>query len=139
VPDSTPLEILVVDDELADLQLMCNILRRVGYTVVPASGYLAAINTFRLKSGRFALVVTDVSLPKKNGCELARALLALQPDLKVLFVSATSGAEVCRYYDMLGPGLHFLEKPFKRNEFLTLVRLILENGEVYPLARAGAP
>jgi hypothetical protein len=44
------------------------------------------VNTFRLHSGGFTLLVTAVSLPEKNGCELARILLGLQPDLKVLLV-----------------------------------------------------
>jgi DNA-binding response OmpR family regulator len=118
-------EILVVDDELADLELMCNALRAEGYRVLPASGYRAGINTFVLHKGGIDLLVTDVALPEKNGCELATRLLAVQPDLKVLFVSGASGAEVCRYYGVLAPGMHFLEKPLKRDEFIRLVRLIL--------------
>jgi CheY-like chemotaxis protein len=140
VSDDESSEILVVDADPENLQLMCDALRREGCKVVPTSGYFAAVGTHRLHSGHFALLVTAVSLPKKNGCELARVLLALQPDLKVLFVSAPSGAEVCRYYRMQGPGLHFLEKPFKRAEFLDQARLILEKGEAHPLHKtAGQP
>jgi CheY-like chemotaxis protein len=75
VSQKKPSEILVVDGEPKNLQQMCNALRSGGYQVVPTSGYLAALNTFRLHSGGFALLVTAVSLPEKNGCELARILL----------------------------------------------------------------
>lgn len=122
-------EILLVDDEIADLELMCSTLRKDGHSVIPASGYLAGIHTFRLHKGGFDLFITDVSLPEKNGCELARNLLAMEPSLKVLFVSAAAGAEVCRFYGMLGPGLHFLEKPVRPDKFLRLVRLILGGRE----------
>jgi two-component system OmpR family response regulator len=122
----TPREVLVVDDELADLELMCGALRQEGYKVVPATGYLAAINTYGMHVGGFDLVVTDIALPDQNGCELAKKLLALNQNLKVLFVSATSGAEVCRFYGLLGPGIHFLEKPLKRDAFIRMVRLIME-------------
>jgi len=117
---------LVVDHELADLELMCTSLRREGYKAFPASGYLAGINTFRLHLGEIDLLVAAVALPDRNGCELAQRVLALKPNLRVLFVSATSGAEVCRFYGMLGPGLHFLEKPLRDEEFIRMVRLILE-------------
>jgi len=127
VAKTEPLEILLVDDEIADLELMCNALRKEGYKVIPASSYLAGINTFRFHTGGFDLLITDVSLPENNGCELARDLLALQPRLKVLFVSAAAGAEVCRFYGMIGWEVHFLQKPVKRDKFLRLVRLILEN------------
>jgi CheY-like chemotaxis protein len=44
VANRKPFEILVVDDEIADLELMCNALRKKGYKVIPASSYLAGIN-----------------------------------------------------------------------------------------------
>jgi CheY-like chemotaxis protein len=121
-----PKEVLVVDDELADLELMCGALRQEGYKVVPANSYLAAIKTYGMHVGGFDLVVTDIALADQNGCELAKKLLDLNPNLKVLFVSATSGAEVCRFYGLLGPGVHFLEKPLKRDAFIRMVRLIME-------------
>ena len=117
---------MVVDHELADLEMMCRALRREGYKALPASGFLAGINTFGLHLGDIELVVAAVALPTSNGCVLVKRMQAMKPNLKVLFVSATSGAEVCRFHGMLGPGLHFLEKPLQREEFIRLVRLILE-------------
>lgn len=119
-------EVLVVEHELADLELMCTALRQAGYKALPASGYLAGLNTFRMHLGEIDLLVAAVALPYNNGCELAQKMLAFEPNLRILFVSATSGAEVCRFYGMLGPGLHFLEKPLQHEEFIRMVRLILE-------------
>jgi two-component system cell cycle sensor histidine kinase/response regulator CckA len=119
-------EILVVDDSIDDLALMCGALRTGGYKVIPTSSYRAAINTFRLHSGHFVLLVAAVSLPEKNGCELANTLLATDPSLKILLVSRPSGAAICRFYDMLGQGIHFLEKPLDQERFVKLVRLIVE-------------
>lgn len=78
--------------------------------------------------GDIDLLVTAVALPERNGCELAKRLLAIKPELKVLFVSGPAGAETCRFYGMLGHGLHFLEKPLKGDEFIRIVRLIMEPG-----------
>ena len=123
-----PTEILVVDDEISDLTLMCTILRREGYRVIPASGYLAGFNTFSLHAGHFDLLVTDVSLPDENGCELAKTLLAIDPSLRVLFVSGPSGAAIFHFYNILGPGIHYLEKPLNQDKFVKLIRTILEPG-----------
>jgi two-component system, cell cycle sensor histidine kinase and response regulator CckA len=124
--DKKKKEILVVDHELADLELMCRALRMEGYKALPASGYLSGINTFAMHLSEIHLVVTAVALPEKNGCELAKNLTAVNPNLRVLFVSGMTGAEVCRFYGMLGEGLYFLEKPLNRDEFVRMVRLILE-------------
>lgn len=122
-------EILVVDDEASDLSLMCNTLRLEGYRVIPASGYVAAFNTFSLHSGRFELLVTDIALPYNNGCELAETLLAMDPGLKVLLVSGLSGAEVLRFCKLHGrPEIPYLEKPIDRDKFVKLVSQILERG-----------
>lgn len=128
MPNPKQKEILVVDDELSDLEVMCSCLRREGYTVLPASGYLSGINTFAMHLGDIDLLVTAVALPERNGCEMAKRLLAIKPELKVLFVSGPAGAETCRFYGMLGQGLHFLEKPLKGDEFIRIVRLIMEPG-----------
>jgi DNA-binding response OmpR family regulator len=118
--------VLVVDDDLGDLELMCRALRAEGYKVLPASGYRSGFYTFGMHKGEIDLLVTAVALPEKNGCELAKRLLAIDTDLNVLFVSGAAGAEVCRFYGMLGQGLHFLEKPLEADEFIRLIRLILE-------------
>lgn len=118
--------ILVVDPDLANLESMCKEIRHQAHRAFPASGFLAGYNTFLLHSGEIDLLVTAISLPGNNGCELAKRLLEKIPDLKVLFVSHPSGAEICRYYGLLGDRMYFLEKPFKNEEFRRMVRLILE-------------
>jgi len=129
-------QIMVVESDLVDLELMCRALREEGYKVLPASGYLSGINTFGMHLSEIDLLVTAVALREKNGCELAKNLLGISPELKVLFVSAVAGAETCRFYGMLGEGIHFLEKPLEREEFIRLVRLILE--PAVPIRTMGA-
>jgi CheY-like chemotaxis protein len=127
---------MVVENDPADLGLMCAALRADGYSILPATGYLTGINTFGMHMNEIELLITAVALPEKNGCELVKGLRAIDPDLKVLFVSGTAGAEICRFYDFPGVGVYFLEKPLERLDFMRMVRQILEPG--VPIRTMGA-
>ena len=116
--------ILAVDDEIADLNLMCNALRAEDYTVFAAASYAEAMQTHRMHQGAIDLLVADVSLPDKNGCQLAGDLLEADPGLKVLFVSGATGTEVFKFSKL--SNVHLLEKPFGGAELLSRVRGILE-------------
>jgi DNA-binding response OmpR family regulator len=115
--------ILAVDDEIADLNLMCNVLRAQGYTVFAAGSYAEAVQTYRMHQGGIDLLVADVSLPDKNGCDLALVLLEAEPDLKVLFVSGATGTEVFKFSKL--SNVHLLNKPFGPKELLSRVRGML--------------
>ena len=119
-------QILVIENEINYLEMVCRTLRMEGHKALPASSYLAGINSFILHSGEFNLIICAVALDEHNGCELIKRIFSMKPDQEVLFVSAPAGAQVCRYHGMLGPGLHFLEKPFSQDQFVRFVRLILE-------------
>jgi DNA-binding response OmpR family regulator len=125
---------LVVDDDLSDLELMCGALRKEGFKVLPASSYLAGVNTYSLHLGAIDLVITAVALPGKDGCEMVKTILATAPEQKVLFVSFPAGAEACRFYGMLGEGMYFLEKPLTREKFVRRVNLITESSVRYRTA-----
>ena len=90
--------ILLVDDEQTDRELMRHILQPEGHHVLEASNYSQAIEVFEQHSRQIDLLVADVALPERNGCELAKYLLKLEPELRVLFVSGFTGAEICKQY-----------------------------------------
>jgi DNA-binding response OmpR family regulator len=133
VPGET---ILLVDDEEADRGLMHGILARQGYEVLEAMDYSSAWIVFKNNRERITLLVTDVSLPSANGCELFKALIQDKPDLRVLFVSGFVGAEICRTYGVFTSELFFLRKPFRPEELLARVQAVLESSGPFPAAFA---
>src|SRR5947207_934780 len=128
-----PMFVLVVDDEPGDCQTMADVLTAEGYRVYKAADAPSAMTVME-QQPEIELLVTDISLPGTNGCELARQLLKKRPHLKVLFVSGFVGAEVCQYYGVPVGDLLFLRKPFTPRALVTRVRAVLASTEPVSLA-----
>ena len=80
--------ILVVDDDAAVRDVVCDVLTELGYAAEPASNGADALDRFR--PGRHRLVVTDLAMPTMNGLQLARRLRALEPTIPILMFSAAA-------------------------------------------------
>jgi CheY-like chemotaxis protein len=120
--------ILLVEDEPAILAVGTKILERQGYTVLAAASPDQALRFSRKHAGDIHLLITDVVMPRMNGGDLARNLLARYPDLKCLFMSGYT-ANVIAHHGVLDAGVHFIQKPFSIQDLATKVRTALEASE----------
>ena len=118
--------ILLVEDELASLNLIRKMLERQGYIVLAASTPGEAIRLAREHAGEIHLLMTDVVMPEMNGRDLARRLLSLFPHLKRLFASGYT-ANVIAHQGVLDEGMHFIQKPFSRKDLAAKVREALDS------------
>ena len=120
-------QILVVDDDPVILRIMCEVLTRAGYIVLPAGGGWHAIETYESAATQPHLLVTDVAMPDLTGPVLAARLRKRQPELKVLFVSGFHDTELVQRF-VAGQGYALLPKPFTPDGLLRTVRQALETG-----------
>ena len=72
-------------------------------------------------AGSIDLLITDVVMPETNGRDLANRLTALQPSLRVLFMSGYT-ANVIAHRGVLDAGVQFMQKPFSAYELAVKVR-----------------
>lgn len=117
---------------------MAKALEQDGYSVWQAADSTSALRVADQQDRAIDLLVTDISLPGTNGCELAQELLKRWPELKVLFVSGHVGAEVCQYYGIPVTDLFFLRKPFKPDTLVERVRQVLQTNARLALAKDDA-
>ncbi|HEY6552919.1 MAG TPA: PAS domain S-box protein, partial [Vicinamibacteria bacterium] len=117
--------ILLVEDEAAMRIIAREILQEHGYRVLEASGPDAAMEVARRHSEPIHLLLTDVVMPQMNGRKLAEALVALRPELKVLYMSGYTD-DVLAHSGVLESGTLFLEKPFTALALLGRVRAALQ-------------
>lgn len=76
--------ILFVDDEAAIVRLGERMLQRLGYEVTSSTDPQKALALFESDPQRYDTVVTDMTMPRMAGDELARKILAVRPDVPVL-------------------------------------------------------
>jgi CheY-like chemotaxis protein len=117
--------ILIVEDELALLELSCSMLERPGYRVLAAATPGEAIRLAEEYAEEIHLLMTDVVMPEMNGRDLARKILSLYPNMKRLFMSGYT-ADVIAHHGVLDDGVHFLQKPFSKAALTARVREALE-------------
>ncbi len=112
-PPPKPAEtILVVDDDREVLSLAVDLLRSAGYTVVGTADPSQALQLARTHAQPLDLLLTDVVMPLKSGLQLASDVRAIQPEVKVLLMSAYRTQEIDDYRIREAPGGPFLDKPF---------------------------
>lgn len=120
--------ILLIDDEASQRQFMRRVLEDAGYNVLEGADYDEALIIHNQHRGKIDVLLTDISLPGRNGYVLVKDLIEIDPGLNAIFVSGPAGAEACRYHGMATTDVHFLEKPFSASELLQRIRRVLEAG-----------
>ena len=117
--------ILVVEDEPSVRSITVEILRRAGFTVMHAPGGEEALAIAAGQGRTIDLLITDVVMPRMNGRELSRELVARHPDIKVLFTSGYSH-DVLSRQGVLEPGVTLLAKPYTPQTLTAAIRKMLD-------------
>jgi len=117
--------VLVVEDEEALRKVAELILVRDGYTVLIASSGDEALSLAKDFPKPIDLIATDVVMPGLGGRDLARRLIAMHPNAKVLFMSGYTDDAMLRH-GIPEPGTAFLQKPFSGPALTQKIREILD-------------
>ena len=117
--------ILLVEDEPTILKMTATMLKILGYSVLAAATPAEAIRLTREFKGKIHLLLTDVIMPQMNGRKLAQQLLAMQPEMKCLFMSGYT-ADVISDQETLARGIFFIQKPFSKKDLAAEIRKALQ-------------
>ncbi len=107
--------ILVVEDDVTILDIIREMLEKLGYVVLSADTPGLAIELLEEHSAVIDLLISDVIMPEMNGKDLLQSLKAQKPDLKCLFISGYT-ADVIAHHGVLDRDVCFLQKPFSLPE-----------------------
>ena len=82
--------ILMVDDEVDIVNAAKIILEQTGYEVMTFTNSLEAWQTFKADPNRFDLLISDLTMPRLTGLELAKNVLSIRPDLPIIICTGFS-------------------------------------------------
>ncbi len=117
--------ILLVEDDPSVLQMTTSMLQRLGYSVLTASTPGEAIRLTESPDMKIHLLITDVIMPEMNGRDLAELLLTVNNGIKCLFMSGYT-SDIIDNQGLLVEGMHFIQKPFSKNELASKIREMLD-------------
>lgn len=128
--NSTPVEpghetILLVEDEIAILEMTELMLKQLGYQVLAAGTPREAIRLAEKHDSKIHLLITDVVMPEMNGLELVKNIHTIYPELRCLYMSGYT-ADVIALHGVLEEGLNFIQKPFSTQEFGAKLKEVLD-------------
>ena len=125
--------VLLVDDE----QMLCEMgkafLTRLGYTVTAFTDSTLALEQFKAAPEAFDVVITDMTMPRITGLDIAREVLSARPDMPVVLCTGFSElvteqtAEQCGIRELLN-------KPLVMKDLAIAVRRALSPEERSPSA-----
>jgi signal transduction histidine kinase len=110
--------LLIVDDELAHLQALCDTLGTVGYETTGCANAEQALQA--LAAASFDLLLSDLQMPGMDGIALMRAALARDPSLTCVIMTG-QGSVATAVAAMQAGALDYILKPFKLSAALPVL------------------
>jgi DNA-binding NtrC family response regulator len=118
-----PPRVLVVDDDPGVRYTLREILSSEGLEVEEAADGAEALAALAARPA--ALVVTDLRMPRLDGMELLRRVIAKAPAPRVVVITA-HGSERQAVEAMKAGAFDYFRKPFENDELLAVVRRAVE-------------
>lgn len=126
--------ILVVDDEVAVLEVIGRFLDSEGYTVLSVDNTQAAIQI--ASDVKVDLLLADVFMPTLSAKALANRISRVQVGMKVIFMTGYS-RETMIDHGVVPMGAAVLQKPISKRDLLRQVHDTFASGTCWPQAAPG--
>jgi DNA-binding NtrC family response regulator len=119
----TPEFIAVIDDEEDIVKLFTDVIQINGYFVMGFTNPPFLIEYTREFPDRIGLILIDYRMPEMTGCELANQIVAINPKIKMILITA--------YDDIVNNALNLeiVKKPITISKILEIVNQYM-NGTV---------
>lgn len=115
-------KVLIVDDQFGIRTLLNEVLSKEGYKIYQAANGLQALNV--TKQHAPDLVLLDMKIPGMDGLEILKKMKEIDPDIKVLIMTAYGEMDLIEKTKKLGALAHF-SKPFDIEEIRSAVKKYL--------------
>ena len=119
-------KILITDDENSIIAMLTHLFERLGYDVTASIDPVKIYETFEKDPSGFDLLITDMTMPKMTGYDLAKRIKALRPDMPIIL--CTGYSDMIDEKKAMEIGIsRFIMKPLALYTVAETVRQILDN------------
>jgi NtrC-family two-component system response regulator AlgB len=112
------MDFLVIDDDKTFRDATCFLIEEEGHSADGAES--GQLGLSRLKEDKYEAVLLDLNLGRENGLEVLTEILKQYPDLPIVMFTAQGSIKIA-VESMQRGAVDFLEKPFQREQFLTVL------------------
>jgi PAS domain S-box-containing protein len=117
--------ILLIDDEQMIVDVGTFMLESQGYRVLSCTAPIQALELFKENPEKFDLIVTDMTMPKMTGLDLAHAILQIRPDIPIIMCTGFSEDLTEETASDLGIS-EIIYKPILNRDMTEKVRKVLD-------------
>jgi PAS domain S-box-containing protein len=103
--------LLVIDDEEGVRSVAARMIERFGFTTISAADGCAGVELFREHADHIVAVLLDLTMPRMDGEQTMRAILAIKPGARVVIMSGYDEQVLTDRFASIAPA-GFLQKPF---------------------------
>ncbi len=118
--------ILFVDDEEMITNMGKQMLESLGYKVTIKTNSVEALEYFESNPDKFDLIITDQTMPKLTGHELARKILKIRPNIPIILCTGFS-AKINEKKALANGISAFLLKPLLKHTMAEAIREVLDS------------
>jgi CheY-like chemotaxis protein len=121
------LHILLIDDDASVLRSIKFLLERCGYGISEYTDPAKALDSLRLDSSRFDLMVIDYNMPSMSGTEVASAVRKIRKGMPIAITSGYIDEELRSLADEVGVQ-EFIPKPCSLDDLIAIVERLAHAG-----------
>jgi PAS domain S-box-containing protein len=117
--------ILLVDDDETITDINKRILEKLGYKVATLTSSVEALDTFQKAPDSFDLIITDMTMPKMTGADLAKHIIVIRPDIPIIL--STGHSELINEEKAKKIGIKdYIMKPVTMKDLAETTRKVLD-------------
>jgi nitrogen-specific signal transduction histidine kinase/FixJ family two-component response regulator len=129
LPEGRGEHVLLVDDEVAILEITRETLESFRYTVSTAKNGEEGLAVYHARAGEIDVVVTDMMMPVMDGYRMIQEIYAVNPRVRIICTSGlgklndigpAEQAQICAV----------LQKPFSTEKLLRIIRKVIDEDQV---------
>ena len=116
--------IMLVDDEELLVKVGTKMLERLGYRVTGFTSPEKALDMFKSSKDSYDLIITDKTMPKMTGLDLAEGIKKVRPDIPILLCTGFQDKNIDDKVKKAGI-TEYIMKPLNKREMAVAVRKVL--------------